>query len=44
MSMETKNEWGQMILKTFVDVLFGTLKDEKEVGTSQTEKDLEKRA
>lgn len=28
----------------FVDVLFGTLKDEKEVETSKTAKDLEKRA
>jgi sterol desaturase/sphingolipid hydroxylase (fatty acid hydroxylase superfamily) len=28
----------------FVDVLFGTLKDEKEVETSKTGKDLEKRA
>ncbi|MCA1064048.1 sterol desaturase family protein [Rossellomorea sp. AcN35-11] len=28
----------------FVDVLFGTLKDEKEVETSETAKDLEKRA
>ncbi|MBP2242133.1 sterol desaturase/sphingolipid hydroxylase (fatty acid hydroxylase superfamily) [Cytobacillus eiseniae] len=28
----------------FVDVLFGTLKNEKEVETSQTAKDLEKRA
>ncbi|MGD6957437.1 hypothetical protein ACQCWA_04715 [Rossellomorea aquimaris] len=28
----------------FVDALFGTLKDEKEVETSQTAKDLEKMA
>jgi sterol desaturase/sphingolipid hydroxylase (fatty acid hydroxylase superfamily) len=27
----------------FVDVLFGTLKDEKNVETSQTARDLEKR-
>ncbi|MEI5907901.1 sterol desaturase family protein [Bacillus spongiae] len=40
---KNENYW-YGVSNPFVDVLFGTLKDEKDVETSQTAKDLEKRA